>query len=301
LKHIISPYENQSNPPTDRNDPVGAATAVEIRFPETFSARAWKVINYFDDTIQLYIYKGKFVATDESLELTEYGDGSAVAPYGGPRWTGDSLEELEKWLESVADDYDKCGDMEGWEVEEDKVSEPTIPTEPDSSTPLKAPMLWVVAEVYKGTVPSLYCVKTREQVEAGMKEFINNYMLDDEPLVCVFSEEYISCEDKEQRYVFTAKLTKVTEAPPTAKQKYADPYHLHPLPLYDVCVEAMERGFSTIYDSRTLIHRPLNEFAEDIDARDYDDTYGYVRFGPIIVGLTDAWETEAEIYELDGI
>ena len=122
MKHTISPYENQNNPPTDRNDPVGAATAVEIRFPETFSDRAWKVINYFDDTISLYIYKGKFVATDESLELTEYGDGSAVAPYGGPRWTGDSLEELENWLEAVADDYDKFGDMEGWEVEKDKAS-----------------------------------------------------------------------------------------------------------------------------------------------------------------------------------
>ena len=151
----------------------------------------------------------------------------------------------------------------------------------------------------KGTVPSLYCVKTREQAEAGMQEFIHNYLLDDEPLICVFSEGYISCEDKDEQYVFTARLTEVNNNPLNLKPQ--DPYHLHPLPLYDVCVEALERGFNTIYDSRTLLHTPLNEFAEDIDARNYDDAYGYVRFGPIIIGLTDAWETEAEIYELDGI
>lgn len=301
MKHIISPYENQSNPPTDRNDPVGAATAVEIRFPETFSDRAWKVINYFDDTIQLYIYKGKFVATDESLELTEYGDGSAVAPYGGPRWTGDSLEELEKWLESVADDYDKCGDMEGWEVEEGKASESTVPTKPEKTPSRKPVKLWVIVEMLRGLISSLYCMRTREQAEAEMKGFINNNMLDNEKLICVFADEYLSCEDQEQAHTFTARLSEINESLPSPKPPAADPYHLHPLPLYDVCVEAMERGFSTIYDSRTLIHRPLNEFAEDIDARNYDDTYGYVRFGSIIVGLTDAWETEAEIYELDGI
>ena len=132
-----------------------------------------------------------------------------------------------------------------------------------------------------------------------MKEFIHNYLLDDAPLICVFSEEYISCEDEEQQYTFTAKLTQIDNSTPKLKSYADDPYHLHPLPLYDVCVEAMEQGFYTIYDSRTLIHRPLNEFAEDIDARDYPDAYGYVRFGPIIVGLTDAWEKEAEIYELE--
>ena len=295
MKHIICPYENQSNPPTDRNDPVGAANAVEIRVPETFSDRAKKVINYFDDTISLYIYKGKFVATDESLELTEYGDGSTVAPYGGPRWTGDSLEELEKWLEAVADDYDKYGDMEDWEVEKDKASEPT--KEPEKTPGRKPVKLWVIVEMLRGLISSLYCVRTREQAEAEMKGFIN----DNEKLICILADEYLSCEDQEQAHTYTARLSEINESLPSPKPPAADPYHLHPLPLYDVCVEAMERGFSTIYDSRTLIHTPLNEFAEDIDARNYDDTYGYVRFGPIIVGLTDAWETQAEIYELDGI
>ena len=61
----------------------------------------------------------------------------------------------------------------------------------------------------------------------------------------------------------------------------------------------MEHGFYTVYDSRTLVHTPLNEFAEAIDAADHDDIYGYVRFGSLIVGLTDAWKKEAEIYELE--
>ena len=300
MKHIISPYENQQNPPTDRNDPVGAATAIEIRFPETFSARAWKVINYFDSTLFLYIYKGKFVATDESLELTEYGDGSAVAPLGGPRWTGDSLEELEHWLEAVADEYDRYGDMAGWEVEaKDEAPEVEPPKEPEKSPRSKSTKVWVIVEMMRGLVSSLFCVRTQEQAEAEMKEFINNYMLDNEKLVCVFADEYLSCEDQEQTHTFTARLSEVDDKLPNPKPPASDPYHIHPLPLYDVCVEALERGFSTIYDSRTLLHTPLSEFAEDIDARDYDDAYGYVRFGPIIVGLTDAWETEAEIYELE--
>ena len=299
MTHTVRPYEDQRNHPIDRNDYVGAMTAIELHFPDTFSKKAWKVIRYLGDAVFLFAYKCKFVVTDESLYLTEHGDGSRANPYGSPRFVGETLDQVEDWLEAMADDYDECGCMDGWEVETDKESEPNTPTEPDSSVPPKAPMLWVVAEVYKGTVPSLYCVKTREQVEAGMKEFIHNYLLDDAPLICVFADEYISCEDEEQRYSFTAKLTKVDSTTQKPKSYGDDPYHIHPLPLYDVCVEAMERGFNTIFDSRTLIHTPLGEFAGDIDARDADDAYGYVRFGPIIVGLTDAWETEAEIYGLE--
>ena len=60
----------------------------------------------------------EYVATDESLYLTEHGDGSHEAPFGAPRWTGDSLEEFERWLEELADVYDEDGDIPGWEEEE---------------------------------------------------------------------------------------------------------------------------------------------------------------------------------------
>ncbi len=128
MKHQIIPCEDQTaNPAIDRNDPLGAATAVELKFPRTFSKKAWRVIHYFEGAMYLYSYKGKFVATDESLELTEYGDGSHEAPYGAPRFVCDTLNELEVILEwgewdalfslSLADLYDASGDIPGWEVE----------------------------------------------------------------------------------------------------------------------------------------------------------------------------------------
>lgn len=124
MKHPIIPYEKQENPGVDRNDPVAAATAIELQFPKTFSARAWRVIRYMEGALYLYSYKGKFVTTDESLELTEYGDGTPASPYGCPRWVGDSLEDLEWWLESVADDNDAMGDIPGWKVPKATASYP---------------------------------------------------------------------------------------------------------------------------------------------------------------------------------
>ena len=123
MKHQIKPFADQTkNPAIDRNDPQAAATAIELQFPKTFSARAWRVIRYMEGALYLYSYKGKFVTTDESLELTEYGDGTPNSPYGCPRWVGDSLEELEWWLESIADDYDSLGDIPGWEVQRTPLS-----------------------------------------------------------------------------------------------------------------------------------------------------------------------------------
>lgn len=101
--------------PVDMNDMLGALTAIEVPFPETFSPRAWKVIRYLDGTAFLFFYKGQYVLTDESLYLTEHGDGTADAPFGAPRWSGDTLRELESWLEDLADFYDKDGSILGWE------------------------------------------------------------------------------------------------------------------------------------------------------------------------------------------
>ena len=117
MKHLIKPFADQTvNPAIDRNDPKAAATAIELEFPKTFSKKAWRVIDYFEGTMFLYSYKGKFVATDESLELTEYGDGSSEAPFGAPRFVCDTLDELEAILEDLADFYDASGDIPGWEI-----------------------------------------------------------------------------------------------------------------------------------------------------------------------------------------
>ena len=105
MKHQIIPAATQFTA-IDRNDPEKARTAVTLAWPETFSDRARMALRYFDDTIYLFSYDGKLVATDESMELTEYGDGSPDSPIGCPRWEGDSLDQLEAWLEAVADDND---------------------------------------------------------------------------------------------------------------------------------------------------------------------------------------------------
>ena len=114
-QHQAKPYADQTvNVPVDMNDPEAAKTAVELEFPDTFCARAYDVVRYFEGTMYLYRYKDHFVVTDESLYLTEHGDGSYAALIGAPRWTGDDLDELEEWLEGIAADYDAAGDIPGW-------------------------------------------------------------------------------------------------------------------------------------------------------------------------------------------
>ena len=79
LKHQVIPFARQINPGIDRNDPQAAVTAIELRFPGTFSHKAWRVIRYMEGAMFLYAYKGKFIATDESLELTGSSPHAATA------------------------------------------------------------------------------------------------------------------------------------------------------------------------------------------------------------------------------
>ena len=138
MKHPIIPFADQTvNPAIDRNDPQAQATAIELQFPKTFSAKAWRTIRYFEGAMYLYSYKGKFVATDESLELTEYGDGSHEAPYGAPRFVCDTLEELEEILEELADLYDASGDIPGWEAEKSSAPEKAEWHEPSPNVMVK--------------------------------------------------------------------------------------------------------------------------------------------------------------------
>lgn len=87
--------------PIDRNDPASASSAVNLSLPDGFSEKAHAVWDYLDGTAFIFEYKGQLVVTDESLWLTDWGDGSPGSPMGFPRWVGDSWEELESWLEDV--------------------------------------------------------------------------------------------------------------------------------------------------------------------------------------------------------
>lgn len=88
-------------------DGVYGATAVALDWPEDLSEKAREALDYLDDTAYLFHYLGKYIVTDESLRLTEYGDGTMDSPFGCPRADFDTLEEIEPWLEIVADDLEE--------------------------------------------------------------------------------------------------------------------------------------------------------------------------------------------------
>ena len=98
--------------PVDKNDPEESKTAVFYDTPEGFSRKAKATLDYLDDTAWIFAYKDKLVVTDESLYLTNHGNGTHEAPYGGPRAEFDSWEELEAWLEQVYDENTAVGIME---------------------------------------------------------------------------------------------------------------------------------------------------------------------------------------------
>ena len=90
--------------PIDRNDPENESSAIEYGLPDGFSGKAKACWKYFSGAAYLFEYKDRLVMTDESLYLTEHGDGSHEAPYGAPRGTFDSWEEVEAFLEEVFDE-----------------------------------------------------------------------------------------------------------------------------------------------------------------------------------------------------
>lgn len=91
--------DEEEDLPNDPLDPEAAKTAEPIEpHSVVFSRKAKDALAYLEGCAFLYRYKGRYVLTDESLQLTDT-DGSNGTPVGGPRWTGYSLEELNKWLE----------------------------------------------------------------------------------------------------------------------------------------------------------------------------------------------------------
>ena len=98
--------------PVDMNDRESESTAIELTLPTGLSEKAQACWNYFDGTAFAFEYKDQIVVTDEGLYLTEHGDGTADAPFGGPRWVCDSWEELEQMLEATYDDLKEDGMLE---------------------------------------------------------------------------------------------------------------------------------------------------------------------------------------------
>ena len=108
--------------PIDKWDQLSAELfAAHIEWPQSFSEKAKETLRYFDDTAFLFRYKHKLVITDESLYLTNYGNGTAAAPFGGPRAVLDTLQEVEEWLELVHDELTE----DGWNFETMEYEEKT--------------------------------------------------------------------------------------------------------------------------------------------------------------------------------
>lgn len=97
--------------PVDMNDRGHEHTAVELSLPTGLSEKAHACWDYFDGTAFAYEYKGRLVVTDESLYLTEHGDGTREAPFGFTRWEVESWEELEKALEATYDELKEYGEI----------------------------------------------------------------------------------------------------------------------------------------------------------------------------------------------
>lgn len=107
MAHKVLPYENQLHIPLSENGPE--PTAIELRFPSTFSRKAQRVLRYYDGCIFLFAWNGKFVMTDELLQLDD-----AFEHCSCPRcWQGDNLDKLETWLEAIADANDEK-QPQGW-------------------------------------------------------------------------------------------------------------------------------------------------------------------------------------------
>lgn len=79
--------ERSSNKPSDTDSPESAAMAIELDYPANLSEKAMATLKALEGAEALYYYMEHFVITDEGLDLDH------------PRWEGDTLEAMEKWLE----------------------------------------------------------------------------------------------------------------------------------------------------------------------------------------------------------
>ena len=284
MKHLIKPFEDQTfNIPFDPSDPDGIGKAIEIRIPDTFSPKAKKMAEYLKDSSALYLYKNRFVYTDESLNLTGTPDGSGRLN-GGPRWTGDSLEALETWLEEGADENDREGNIPGWNSSQPK-------------QPKKTVALWSVYEKKDGQILDSYFLRTRTEAVWRMRCFIRENLFE-LPLETYFGKADLVATDVTEQDKFVAQCMAIKGDLDPKGEKLPDVYHLHPLPLIDVCKEAKEAGYHALYDPNVLVHRQLDEFIEELDPYLGGMDNLYVRFGDVIVRMDGAWQKTTEVYRL---
>lgn len=104
--------------PIDRNHPEDSKQAVEVPWPTGLSKRGEKVLRYFDGAAFLFKYKGEYIITDESGDLTEAGDG-VNEPWGGPRFSSRNYKDVKTWIEEIGQEFDDAEaageEIPGWD------------------------------------------------------------------------------------------------------------------------------------------------------------------------------------------
>ena len=78
--------------PTDSEDPDAAKYAIQLDYPSSFSEKAKGAIAALEGAEACYYYMESFIITNEGCDLSK-----------DVRWQGDTLEEMECWLEEQAD------------------------------------------------------------------------------------------------------------------------------------------------------------------------------------------------------
>ena len=94
----------------DRDDPQASKNAIEYELPTGFSEKAKRFWEYLEGTAFIFSYKGRLVVTDESLALTDGGDGTWENPIRCIRGSFKNWKALERWLEAECD----AAEADGW-------------------------------------------------------------------------------------------------------------------------------------------------------------------------------------------
>lgn len=91
----IRPIDHNSN------DCHYGLTAVPVEWPDNLTRSQEMARAYWEDDAAVFKYMGRYVITDDSGALTEWGDGSEDKPFGAPLAVLDTEEDVRDWLDDT--------------------------------------------------------------------------------------------------------------------------------------------------------------------------------------------------------
>lgn len=99
----VRTLHNDDIRPIDRNsnDSAYGMTAVPVEWPDDLTRSQEMARAYWEDEAAVFKYMGRYVITDDSGYLTEWGDGTEGKPFGGPMAVLDTEEDVRDWLDDT--------------------------------------------------------------------------------------------------------------------------------------------------------------------------------------------------------